>query len=169
MEDPVRVFGRIDNTACRDMYPHVSTTITCIHIPDTDWYMHDIMYDGDDHMTRMYSGMYMFPMSMVRVYDTRDYHWIGKGIVLSSMVIERSRLLKVIERYIQELHARRLVNFQCLVKPRLEAWKAQLVLKRIRRNMSARTVQRQFRECMSNPGYALCKRRLLREFAEGIT
>jgi hypothetical protein len=160
MEDPVCVFGRTD-----DLPRH--ETFVCIHIPETEWYMHDL-YDGDQSMTRVFPGtMYLFP---TRVYsDTGDLHLddssIGKGIVLSSMVLERTRLIEVLDRYVEEC---RLAILKCPVRTRIEAWKAQLVLEKLQWNRSARIVQRQFRECMSNPGYALCKRRLLREFAEGI-
>lgn len=162
--DPVAVFGRIDHMI--KTREDTITSITSIHIPDTDWYMHDITYDGDQRMTRLYSGMYVFPMSTMRVYSDREgYQWIDKGIVLSSMVIERTRLIQSIDRYIQELYERRLTS---PVKPRLKAWKAQLILERIRRQWAARRVQKQFRESVSNPSYGLCKRRLLRELAEGI-
>jgi hypothetical protein len=162
MEDPVAVFGRTDDmTITRE---DTITSMTCIHIPDTDWYMHDITYDGDQRMTRLYCGMYVFPMSMTRVYPDMDIY-IDNGIVLSAMDIERTRLIEIIDRYIQELVTRRL---GCSVRPRLKAWKAQLILDRIRRQWAARRVQKQFRESVSNPGYGLCKRRLLRELAEGI-
>jgi len=50
----------------------------------------------------------------------------------------------------------------------LDAWKTQLVLEKLQRNAAARTIQRQFKESISNPAYGLCKQRLLREFAEDI-
>lgn len=148
MEDPVYVFGRTDMSRYKE-----NRTFTFIHVPDTDWYMYD-EYDGERTM---------------RIFSCKR-NWIGKGIVLSSMVIERIRLIKIIQDLAtyRDSKTSRDSRLRDFARPRLEAWKAHLVLERIRRNVAARTIQRQFRESMSNPAYALCNQRLLREFAEGI-
>lgn len=36
----------------------------------------------------------------------------------------------------------------------------------VRREKAATRIQARFRECISNPAYAMCRRRLLREFSE---
>jgi hypothetical protein len=152
MEDPVRVFGRTGDPP-RLVSRYIFTS-TWIHIPGTDWYMRDGRRDGDYRSMRIFSS---------------KYRWIGSGIVLSSMVIERTRLIEFIQEFIDSSRPDK-TRQDALdwARPRLEAWKRQLVLERFRRNRSARTIQRQFRESMSNPGYELCKRRLLREFADMI-
>jgi hypothetical protein len=142
MEDPVWVFGRTDDT------------ITCIHIPDTDWYIHDTIRD-DERLTRMWPFM--------ESYQWFENTWKTKGLVMSSMVIERGHLIDIFNRCMDNYKRPSYITAD------LDAWKTQLVFERLRRNVAARIVQRQFRECMSNPGYALCRRRLLREFAEGIS
>lgn len=95
------------------------------------------------------------------------YCELSRFLVVSSMAIERSRLLALIDRCIRRY--RRPLSYRPCACTILESWKTQLVLEKIRRNRSAKTIQRQFRESMSNPAYDMCKRRLLREFAEGIS
>ena len=145
MEDPVYVFGRFWPSHFR-----TNTSFICIHIPNTDWYMLDT-YEGDQRTMRVLSS---------------KRHWIGVGIVLSSMVIERTRLINIIQDFIAPRLLETRQDFRLIARPRLKAWKAQLVLEKIRRNAAARMIQRQFKESMSNPAYGLCKRRLLREFAD---
>lgn len=167
MEDPVAVFGRSDDTA--QSFPKVRTTkITCIHVPNTEWYIHDIVIYGEERMTHMYNAMKTY-------YYGRLIEWSFEHTVMSSMVAERAYLIDLIDRYVES--CKQPCRSYCIFYfntewPRiqfyLKAWKTQLVLERIRRNIAARTIQRQFRESMSNPGYRLCKQRLLREFAEGI-
>ena len=48
-------------------------------------------------------------------------------------------------------------------------WTASLVFQDIREKMAARSVQRQFREAMSNPDYQMCKNRLLSEHAQLVS
>jgi hypothetical protein len=145
MEDPVYVFGCLWTSRYK-----ANITYTCIHIPGTDWYIYD-WYEGDQRTMRIISC---------------KYHWIGVGIVLSSMVIERNRLIKIIQDFVAPQLVESRQDCRDFARSRLVAWKAHLILERIRRNRAAKTIQRQFRECMSNPAYDLCKRRLLREFAD---
>jgi hypothetical protein len=101
-------------------------------------------------------------------YDTVVRPYWSHNCVFSSMVVERSHIVSMIDcciKFLLRITSRREWNDK--IGP-LRTWKAQLVLERIRRNVAARTIQRQFRESMSNPAYDMCKRRLLREFAEGI-
>lgn len=161
MEDPVAVFGRTGdppNSELQTLRLVSGYTSTYIHIPDTDWYMHDwsmhYAHYGDYRSMRIFSS---------------KYRWIGLGIVLSSMVIERTRLIEFIQEFIDSSRPDKtrhdVIDW---ARPRLKAWKKELVLERVRRNRAARTIQRQFRESMGNPAYDMCRRRLLREFAEGI-
>lgn len=148
MKDPVRVFGRIDVAT---LYAPLDRTTTCIHLPDTDLYIHDIASKA---------GRIVLVIDSMQTYNLIDkalFRWEWKDVVMSSMVVEREYLLDVIHY----------CNVRYGPSARLDAWKKDLVLERIRRNMAVRLVQKQFRESVSNPGYGMCKRRLLRELAEG--
>jgi putative hemolysin len=150
----VAVFGRSDVTA----HPWESERSTLIAIPETTCYIYD------------YQNTYSVMRPQMCLYC----------IVMSAMVVERSQLVAMIDRTISITVANNTITnynqYHCSEQyESLWTWKTQLILERIRRNRAARTVQRQFRESMSNPAYDMCKRRLLREykllreFAEGIS
>lgn len=151
MEDPIRVLGRSDCTTehcsiwCNGLVP---AHVTYVHVPDTDWFIYDSL-----------------PVSCLH-RATHMYCEQSSLIVVSAMVTERAYLIDLMDRCIQRY--RRPLSYRPAECALLEAWKKELVLERIRRNRAARRVQKQFRESVSNPTYGLCKRRLLREFAEGI-
>lgn len=48
----------------------------------------------------------------------------------------------------------------------LDAWKATLVLEGIRKRLAARTIQRRFKRCISDPTFRMCQNRLRREFLD---
>ena len=145
MEDPVAVCGRM-----LDSVPYVPNHGIYVIIPETTYYI----YNYRTHETHT-NCTYLRSLS---VY----------GAVLSAMTVERSHLVAMIDRCIKKLYREiSTVDSNNLIGP-LWTWKMKLVLERIRRNAAARTIQRQFKESVSNPAYGLCKRRLLREFAEGI-
>lgn len=147
MQDPVCVFGRVDV-----MPPF--RTVTCIHLPETNFYIHDILAKMRDERIIVAIDF----MKTYRLIDETSFKWEWKDTVMSSMVVERAYLLDLIQHCTE-----RYGKSMCL-----DAWKKKLVLEKIRWNRAARRVQRQFRESVSNPAYGLCKRRLLRELAEGI-
>lgn len=92
----------------------------------------------------------------------------------SPMDVPRSRVIQLIDASILSLNSDIKTRIQEIAEVMikeirvLDAWKTQLVLEKLQRNAAARTIQRQFKESISNPAYDICKRRLLREFAEGI-
>jgi hypothetical protein len=80
--------------------------------------------------------------------------------------LPRTEMIHIVELAIQEVLSDHGWIFEILdiqAAP-LEAWKTALVLEGLRRKTAARAIQRRFRESMSNPGYRMCKTRLLREF-----
>ena len=111
---------------------------TLVIIPETTYYICD------------YWNTYSDMRPQVRLYLD----------VMSAMTVERTHLVAMIDRCIK-------TESNDTIEP-LWSWKAKLVLEKLQRSAAARMIQRQFRETMSNPAYGLCKRRLLREFAEGI-
>jgi hypothetical protein len=153
MEDPVAVFGRSDvlcpnPTFCNCHHPSAKTTYVCLL--DTEWSIEDFAHDTGEYR------------------ETHIYWGLSRVLVASSMIIERANLIDLIDRCLERGRQSMRHDTRVVLVPLLESWKKELVLERIRRNKSARTIQKYFKESMSNPGYALCRRRLLREFAEGI-
>ena len=138
MEDPVAVCGRM-----LDEVPYVPNHGMYVIIPESTYYI----YNYRTNCTFLHS---------LSVY----------GAVLSAMTVERSHLVAMVDRCIKKLYREISTDDSNNLIGPLWTWKTQLVLERIRRNMAARTIQRQFRESMSNPAYGLCKQRLLREFAD---
>lgn len=173
MEDPVRVFGRSEIvTMYIPAYRHESPGLnrdleTYLNIPGTECHINEISWppDGYNNVVSIVDDI-AGPMAYWRYSD----EWRLEGIVLASMSLERHHLVCMIDRCIAALRTYAFSKDTQIhpVHVALENWKKDLVLERIRRNMAARTIQRQFRESMSNPGFRLCKQRLLREFAEGI-
>ena len=92
------------------------------------------------------------------------------------MTIDRSSLLRVIDRCILYCEGavplRLQESFRGLKrefsskKACLMEWRTELVASGVQRRWAARTIQKQFRESLSNPEYVLCRRRLLHEFKE---
>lgn len=154
MKDPVCVFGRVD------VIPPFRK-VTCIHLPDTNFYLHDILPHSSDE--RMIAAVNF--MQTYHLIDETSFKWEWKDTIMSSMVVERAYLLDLIQRYMNRYGNTSILQDIIVY---IDAWKKELVLDPIRRQWAARRVQKQFRESVSNPSYGLCKRRLLRELAEGI-
>jgi hypothetical protein len=154
MKDPVSVFGRVD------VIPPFRQ-VTCIHLPDTNFYIHEILPKSSDE--RMIAAVNF--MQTYHLIDETSFKWEWQNTVMSSMVVERAYLLDLIQRYMNRYGNSSILQDIIVY---IEAWKKELVLDPIRRQWAARRVQKQFRESMSNPSYRLCKRRLLRELSEGI-
>ena len=158
-EDLVAVFGRSDIT----IQPWGPERSTHIHIPETMCHIYEVSAPPDNCRDAC-SVIIQTDWPETSTRPQRCWY----GVVMSSMVIERTRLIKMIDRCTRALVRYSTSTIQYATIEPLWKWKAQLVLERIHRNRACRTVQRQFRESMSNPTYGLCRRRLLREFAEGI-
>jgi hypothetical protein len=152
MEDPVAVFGLSDVT----VQPWGPERSTHIPIPGTTCHIYEVSAPPDNCR------------NACSVILQSDWPETSTRVVMSSMVVERTRLIKMIDRCTKTLVRYSTNTIQYATIEPLWKWKAQLVFERLRRNRSARTIQKQFRECMGNPAYDMCRRRLLREFAEGI-
>jgi hypothetical protein len=176
MEDRVPVFGRSEVVirktplCCRKASGSV---VTLVHIPGTDWFMRDDQYTPCEMC--VHRGTHRcFDLQR----DVKDWQYCDdgsgggelrwEGVVMASMRIERSRLLAMIERCAErELSVAR--ERYRAVRRELEDWKVHLVMEKellVRKNTAAKKIQEAFREAASNPAFAICRRRLLREFAQ---
>lgn len=172
MEDPVAVFGRSDIVS---MYlpAYRPTNLdkleldrqTYVNIPGTECHINEVNTPPDEYQN-IVNIVHNIDRPMRAIRICNDHRRRYEGYVMASMVLERQHLVGMIDRCIAALQKEAFLENTEIhpVHVTLENWKKELVIERIRRSMSARTVQRQFRESMSNPAYVMCKRRLLREF-----
>lgn len=92
------------------------------------------------------------------------------------MDIERSSLIEIIDRCIRycqgivplRMHPSKFTMQLATKKSFLLNWRKELVFLGLRRRWAAKTIQKQIRESLSNPGYVLCRKRLLHEY-KGLT
>lgn len=134
-------------------------TRTYVHVPGTEWFL--------EESVRTYHSDHLDSLEVV---FRPEYFIEGTvdcvPIVMGAMELPLARLVSMIDRW---------KFYRCPLSPMRASNRVPLPDVRmlrefrdsaIRTNAAAKTVQRRFRESISDPAYAMCRRRLLREFRE---
>ena len=135
----------------------VTSHVTYITFPGTDKYIMNIERPGYPELNECSTGCIemSFPF--------------GPNEPLAPMHLPRPVVLGYISACTEFLQKSLKVNANCkeyIVREirALDTWKAKLILEGLRRRQAVRAIQKQFREAIANPRYAMCQKRLLQEF-----
>jgi hypothetical protein len=91
------------------------------------------------------------------------------GRDLSDLLLDRKGLIGILGRALafhDRINETNKTDKRTPLRQAAETWRTQLVLREVREQMAARSIQRQFRKAVSTPTYGLCQKRLLGEFED---
>lgn len=164
MEDPVTVLGiQMTDVGRMWLYPdfiqEVTSHLTYVKIPGTQRYILNIDRPGHPEMNVCCTWHH----GLTLLYNPKD--------TFAPMDLPRPVVLEYIRACTELLQKKLAANSHykesiCLEIQALDTWRFALILEGLRKRQAVRAIQRQFREAVANPEYAMCKKRLLREFHE---